>query len=573
MLRKIVIGLPMIGVGFSMIWINSAAIFAAFFVEKSGLSLANLGGAAIGLMALGFGAELIGLLRSAPKEEKDPIANTIWADRAAILAHDLDEKNLRVDVDQGIYLGQYTDASGTCFVRYKGQKHILVFGPPGSGKSASIMIPNLQNLHRSIIVTDIKAECSAITILHRQKFSKIIIINPFGTLLKSRQHLLSTTWNPLLQLDPGNNAFGSLAMCIADAIVLEEATDRKDGGFFERSAKNLAQILIMWERMSNPERPNLRNVRLLLSSPRGTDPKTGEAFGFIADLKIMAASKNQIVSSTANDFLERFQDKNSLSTSTWDVVDTLKSHFQFAFDTKLSFDMEFGNAIDFSKLHNEITSIYFIIPPDQLIEQSRYMRIFINLALKSLYAATPTDEETSTLPRILMMLDEFGNIGRLSEVVNALNLARFSRVQLMFGLQNISQLRPYGDQVGSFFSGAGATVTFKTGAMDTATAEHISKAVGNTPIRVTTETGHGENITPHALPMIRPEDIARLEPFKTIAMIEPCPWPIKLNNPIYRDTKFSAGLAPHPYEHEPKPNWPHNTVTSKQKKGKAPRST
>jgi hypothetical protein len=90
-------------------------------------------------------------------------------------------------------------------------------------------------------------------------------------------------------------------------------------------------------------------------------------------------------------------------------------------------------------------------------------------------------------------------------------------------------------------------VTFKTGALDTETAEHLAKAFGNQELKIETETPTGSaSLRPEALPLIRAEDISRLEAGTTINLIEPCPWPIRAQVPVYAKTRFNEGLDPNP---------------------------
>ena len=58
-----------------------------------------------------------------------------------------------------------------------------------------------------------------------------------------------------------------------------------------------------------------------------------------------------------------------------------------------------GAAIDFGALHREIVTIYVILPVDQLEEQAKWLRMFVNLSLQQLYKnPRPLDPP---LPRIL----------------------------------------------------------------------------------------------------------------------------------------------------------------------------
>ena len=388
-----------------------------------------------------------------------------------------------------------------------------------------------------MIVIDPKGELAAITEKRRAGFGKTIVLNPFGVLVETRPRLLSVGCNPLLQLERGEDFAGD-AMCVADAIV-ERSTGGGNSEFFDRSAKNLVQALVMWERIANGDEATLRNIPLLLS--RGD---------FLKTLRKMAKCDDYTVQNTASRLLQRLKDKGSQATSIQDVIETMLSHFAFVRDDRIAADMMAGGAVDFAALHREVTTIYLILPPRELSDHAIWLRLFINLALRKLYKATPSEEGPPALPPVLFMLDEFGNVGRLQEIIKALGMAAYARIQLMFFLQNLGQLsHAYKDEVGSFFSGAGATTTFKTGAMDTETAEHLAKAFGNQEMRVQTETRSGGSLTPQPVPLIRAEDIARLEPRMTISMIEPCPWPVMAHAPIYPNTRLSEGLEPHPYHH------------------------
>lgn len=482
------------------------------------------------------------------------VARSRWAERIDVIAKGVAETDSPESKEQHVYLGylENDEGRGRVALRYPGEKHLIFFGPTGSGKSMSVIVPNAQCLRRSMIIIDPKGDVTAITARRRKAIGdKVIVLNPFGMFTKKRRWMKSAGWNPLLHLKDDKPNFASLAMCIADAIVEElGGAGNSNSAFFDRSAKNFVQALVMWERINNPDAPNLRNVPQLFSEPATYDPETKALTGgFLFTLKRMAVCKNDVIREAANDVLERLEDKNSQSTSVRDTILTLKSHFAFLRDDRIVDDMVGGEAIDFGALHRKITTIYVVLPVGEMREQAKWLRIFVNLALRNLYKSAPTDDKPPTLPPVLFMLDEFGNLGRLEEVVKALNMARSSRVQLIFFLQNMGQLtspRAYKDELGSFTSGVGATVTFKTGALDLETAEHLAKAIGNQEARVQTEAQGGGSVRPEAIPLKRAEDIARLDPGTTLNIIEPCPWPIRANVPVYVDTHLKEGLDPNP---------------------------
>ena len=84
---------------------------------------------------------------------------------------------------------------------------------------------------------------------------------------------------------------------------------------------------------------------------------------------------------------------------------------------------------------------------------------------------------------------------------------------------------------------------------DTETAEQFEKIFGNREESVPTQTATGVSNTPHAIPLIRPEDINRLPRGKTISIIEPCNMPIEGSAPVYPATDYGEGLDANPYFH------------------------
>jgi hypothetical protein len=70
---------------------------------------------------------------------------------------------------------------------------------------------------------------------------------------------------------------------------------------------------------------------------------------------------------------------------------------------------------------------------------------------------------------------------------------------------------------------------------------------GNRMEMVQTETNNGGSLTPQAIPLVRPEDLMRLGRGQTVNLIEPCPWPVLADAPVYPQTPYAAGLDGNPY--------------------------
>lgn len=448
------------------------------------------------------------------------------------------------------YLGNLINAAGIgARLRYKGEKHLLSFGTPGSGKSTAHVVPNLATLRRSMIVIDPKGQLAAITVRRRAQMGKVIILNPFNLLVDELPHLASDGWNPLLQLDPRSDDFESGARCIAQAM-----SERGGAGgtseYFETSQENLLTIAAMFERQSLGQNATLRGVRELLASP------PDELLGMFA---AMAQSGNYAMKVGGNRAYGRLSDKNAMTTSFQDVIETLMKNTTFLNDDRIGRDMERGKAIDFAELHKTVTTIFVILPVDQLVKQAKWLRLFVNVAMSELLKAPP---RVATLPPVLFMLDEFGNLGRLPEIPNVLNIARDLRIQLWMFLQNLEQLKKsYKDEWTSFFAGSGAVTTFAVRDMET--AKEICGMIGKHEVAMKGHSVGGnpldfkrvnasESISTQVFDLMPPEELMRLGKGEMIAFVEPARYPARAHAGGYWDSRNAdmfdkSQLDPNPY--------------------------
>lgn len=461
-------------------------------------------------------------------------------------------------IDKGIYLGFHDESER---FRYKEDRHVCLIGPSGKGKSCAIGVPNF-TLPRSIICLDPKGQLAAITARLRASFGKNIILNPYGLHLRRYPHLKSHRWNPLAQLDPKKPSFAAKARAIAQACV-DQHTDAGNHEYFNAQAENILAVFCMWERDTKGEKASLRGVVRALAS--GNIEKR---------LAEMIKHKSFAISLIAERILSRKQNKSAQSTSLEDVIDTILKNLAFIIDDDvIAADMDYecgARAIDFAALHREITTIYVILPVNQLERQAKWLRMFLNLAYEDLFAEDPPE----VLPRVLMMLDEIGNLGRMPQVLRALQIGRDYRLQVMTMWQNLQQMTAsYEKEWSAFFSSAGALTLL--GARDWHTAELISKMLGKRQVDMTTfskgvNTGQGTqtlrsgqdhhlpvswnsgsnsgtSVSTHIFDLLPPEDVMRIEAGETINFIEPVMMPVKGMAPGYWKILSTGLLDPNPY--------------------------
>jgi len=543
-LVKYPLGLLCLAAGGAGLWFDGQSIMLGL-AAKSGLHLPQVALLAGGVALIGAAADFFFGRRRVEAPQPDNIAKSVWATRGDLLKAGIAEDAPQANGKEGIYLGEFSDGAGKPVrLRYRGGKHVLIFGVPESYKSVGLAIPNIANLRRSELIICIKGELSAVTVRARQKMGKVIVVNPFGELLEGRPWLESHGWNPLLYLDPDSPDFAATARTIADCIVTKSTGGSSE--FFNASAVNLLSLFIMWVVYSNTDDlPELWQVRTLLTQPTVYDKKTKQPVGgLMHTLTLMSQCPLASIRAAGSRMLSRLSDANSQSTSAQDVIDTLlKDLAALLDDPRMCLDMSNGY-IDFAAMHREIMTVYCIVPLRELTNQAKWLRIFVSLALRSLYANPPTDGVK--LPPVLFLLDEFANLGALNEISKALTAARGYSIQLMMIVQNLGQLKHlYPTEFQQFFTGSGAVVSFHP--KDLETAEYFSKMYGNREEKVPTINASGESLTPQATPLLRPEDVMRLGQGETISLIDGCKWPIAAKTPVYVDLDIAQGLDPNPY--------------------------
>lgn len=396
------------------------------------------------------------------------------------------------DSPDAVILGRYYDPAkaGTGDrMRYGGDRHVLVFGPNGSGKGMRLLVPNLLQCEgRSMFVIDPKGELAAITAPHRRTLGRVVVLNPFGVLTHDSdfEDLKSEGFNPLLSLDPDLPSFNADAALLADALIKIEGKDPH----WDASARAMLAALIMYVvlesygRTSEPDnsveppgprlvvsegkviagaghRPNIptmKRVRFLLceaaEEPSARNDFKGRGLPALA-LKMMdtqlAGLRNK-----AGQFVDWTNEVRSIASAA-------KRQTEPFDDNEIADDLAKGT-FDFRDMKREPTTVYLILPPEMMERHSKWLRLVLSSALQGVMRAREPHE-----PRILFMLDEFAALGHLQIIETVWALVRGYGIQIMPVLQDMSQLKGiYQDRWETFIGMAGAVLTFAPNDMTTA---------------------------------------------------------------------------------------------------------
>ena len=370
---------------------------------------------------------------------------------------------------EGITLGRYYDevtevAGGK--IPYQGDRHLLLFGPTGTGKGTRFLIPNLLSINdRSIIVVDPKGELAAVTADYRRTVSDVVMLNPFDVL-----GLGSAGFNPLANLDPKSPYFYDDAAALGEALIRIEGKDPH----WSESAQGLIVALIMWEKLQNGSNANLGHVRSLLTEPDRfqlyKDENGKEFEQQIAGLRHTATQMTLDggfeIESLASRFIGRETDELSSIRSTGDT------QTRWLLSQPMRQDL-IKSGVDFRKLKDKPTTVYVILPAERMRTHSTWLRLVVVSALRALYRPGGL--------RTLLLIDEMPALGHLGPLEDAFGLVRGYNIQIAGICQDLAQLKAlYHERWESFLANAGVVQGFAPN--DLTTADWMSRRAGQTTL-------------------------------------------------------------------------------------------
>lgn len=368
----------------------------------------------------------------------------------------------------GISLGRHYDdamerAGGK--VTYDGERHLLLFGPNGTGKGTRFLIPNLLSIaDRSIVVIDPKGELAAVTAAYRRTIGDVVMLNPFDVL-----GLGSAGFNPLATLDPDSPIFYDDAAALGEALIKIEGKDPH----WTESAQGLLVALIMWEKLKNGDAANLENVRAMLTEAeeyeRTIDDHGKQHDTLVRGLRVtaadMVAEGGYEIASLAARFTET---SNELAS----VRSTADTQTRWILSPLMREDLK-KPGVNFGDLKDKITTVYVILPAERMRTHSVWLRLVIVSALRALYRPGGL--------RTLLLIDEMPALGHLAPLEDAFGLVRGYRVQIAGICQDLNQLKAlYKERWESFLANAGVVQGFTPN--DLTTADWMSRRAGQTTL-------------------------------------------------------------------------------------------
>lgn len=380
-------------------------------------------------------------------------ANTYGTARWAI---DRDIARLNLTRGDGVILGDWKGE----LLRHDGDEHVLVVAPTNTGKSVGVSLPTGLVWRHSYIALDLKGENWAVTSGLRASFGPVYRFAP----TESGSH----RYNPLSQIRRGDHE-------VRDAQILADMLVDPEGALRERShwqlrAFELLVAVSLWTLYAERNK-TLARVAELLADPQRP---IGDLLDEMRTRAIRDGQPHPVVAAGARQLLDMAEAERS------GVVSTALGYLALYRDPVLARATEVSDfRIEDVIAGSEPVSLYLVVPPEEISRLKALLRLVLNQILKRLTEIAANNQDSTR--RVLLMLDEFPQLGRLDFFEHALAYIRGYRIKACLVAQSLNQItQAYGEH-SSILDNAHVRVAYACN--DERTAKRISDMLG-----VTTET-------------------------------------------------------------------------------------
>lgn len=249
-------------------------------------------------------------------------------------------------------------------VRLTNAVHVAAFGPSGSGKGVSLIIPFLFVVFTSIVAIDFKGEIARLTARYRQKYFKhrVVLLDPYKVVTQTPD-----CFNALDFIDKNSRTAIDECHELAKALV-SRSPDEKEPHWNDCAELLIAAVLatIVW--YGGPETRSLQTLREILSDPQRLDTA----------IKLMCESDcwNGMLARMGRQ-LTYFADKEKNS-----VLTTVGRHLRFL-DSLAVAESTSRSSFNPAELRKGRMSVYLILPPDHMRTQSALLRVWISSMMRA----------------------------------------------------------------------------------------------------------------------------------------------------------------------------------------------
>lgn len=392
----------------------------------------------------------------------------------------------------------------TSFIYYSSDGHLITVAPTRAGKGIYHLIPNILLYPGPIIVVDVKGESLAATSKWRSRFMGCKAFAPFDSSVKS------DSINPIDFVRKSPQPLEDSRL-LADMIVVP--THGHHDPFWHEEAKALlAGIILHVAKSEGVKTRTLAEVRQIIASPEDK---------FLLTLEEMQASTVTAVQRTANSYVD-MEDKVKSS-----VRVQARNQTHYLDSEKLAAVMG-KTTMNFADLRDMPGTHYLVIPPDQLSVLFPLLRMLLAMAVTQLQR-----ERSKGGPPVLIMIDEFPQLGHMKPIIEGLRYLAGFNVKLWLFAQDLGALKQtYGDDGARTIMSNCECRTF-FGTTDYETAKLVSDMTGDMTVALEqisqtssrrsltqTEASRSTSYSHIGRPLLSPDEVLhRIEPDQALVFM------------------------------------------------------
>lgn len=380
-------------------------------------------------------------------------------------------------------------------VGWNDELNLLTCASPGAGKGVSTVVPNLLLFQGTAVIIDPKGDLATKTARYRRDVlgHKVVVLDPAGVARVDPS--LRGRYNPLDALDIADPYIATAAQTITAGIVVPNPKAKEP--FWDDSAADFIQSTLLYMALHYPpERRTLMALRETVAvgdsalfaswvaSRRLQEPmfqgSAQESFDLFLQAMFETRNFGGIVSETAAK-LERYEPPTFAG-----ICGTAATHLEFLKSAELwdvlSASGNDGHNFRLPELRSKQCplTVYLCLPVDMMARQGRWLRIIVNQIIQ--YIERSTFDVRVDRP-VLLMIDEFAQLGRMPSIPTTLNYSREFGLRLWLVVQDLNQIKThYPDEWESILSACGVKQFF--GVNDLFTARYVSELIGDEEIDV-----------------------------------------------------------------------------------------
>lgn len=433
--------------------------------------------------------------------------------------------------------------------------NILVSAPPGSGKTAGIVIPTLLKLPHGFMVYDIKGEIYEATARHRLAMGdQVKVFAPFDMDLEDTDehgHSLrkvSHGFNPLIDIAAIEDIEERLIKIQTLATALLSARSHNDAHLLDDGKRIFiaATSIVCADKSKVPTIAEVSRLLAPLVNDEGETVDYKSTFLALADRAPDPISRDNLMKAAG-------QDNKSLGI----YMAVLQGAGLQAWDNPAIVRATQSNDLDFSKLRTVPTSFYLCIPSQHKEVTAPVVRLMMQWAIEALQERKP--KRGGRAMPFLFMIDEFHSLGKMQSLADAATLLRGFGGRLCIIVQTPASLRAlYGPDTAEIFMDTIQLRIWMAPNSDK-TKKELSDALGMKTIAKRSvsakrigefgDQSHSYSETGRAL--MTPEELGRLDDKKLIVTMQNG-YPAMVNKIRYFEDKHYAPI----WKAQDKMPWP-----------------